>query len=295
MCVCVFWLWLQVSIARAAPLAVSAGSSHSASCACAQVDSSVPLCYDVLLYSARPPAKLSGEVYGLQDDVRVKCKFEISNSLVPGVSFDATLLIDDGAMSELTLPARKVIQLGLQPVGKLTKTKGSNNQRDLVYTLAPQVLVKGTFIRDGQSEEVEALLECKVHKTEYDAELAKGGAGTVAGSAPVAAAAAAAAAAPSPLSGQKRAAPAAAAAASPASKKQHMAAGNAATAVASPSTPPPATAALPPIKLSPVRHRGDLQREDRVVIGARGAFKLGFKVNVKDCCLELEEVELDED
>ena len=34
--------------------------------------------------------------------------------------------------------------------------------------------------------------------------------------------------------------------------------------------------------------------EDRVVIGARGAFKLGFKVNVKDCCLELQEVELEE-
>lgn len=215
--------------------------------------------------SARSPARLFGDVYGLQNDKRVKCLFEVSNPQ-SSVHFNATLLIDDGAMSELTLPARKIIQLGLMPAGLPTRAKGSGNHFSMVYTLVPQVLLKATFIRDGQPEEIQALLECKVYKDEFDAAMAaRAGSSTRGASA------------------------SAASAASPVSKKERPAA---------PFTPPragAASSALPPIKLSPIRHRADLKREDRVVIGANGAAKLGFKINVKDCCLELEEVELEQD
>lgn len=175
----------------------------------------------------RRPAKLRGEEYGQANDERVKTPFEIINPN-SGRHLTAIVLIDTGAMSEITLPARKVVQLGLQPVeGAERKTKGSNNLQSVVLTLTPQVWVKGVLTRDNKEEEVKALLTCQVHKAEYD------------------------------------------------ECKRDM-----------------ANDAAP---LSPVRHRGDAQRNERVVIGAKGLKELGFKVNVKDRCLEWEEVVLEED
>jgi len=218
------------------------------------------------------PATMSGEMYGFVEDVRVKCKFEISNPQ-SGVCFDAILLIDDGAMSEITLPARKVIQLGLEPYGKPLRTKGSNNVTDHVYTLVPQVMVKGIFTRDGQPEEVSAVLEVKVHKREYDAAVAE---------------------AASSASKKRARSPSQTGTPKGKQKTRREMQSSSSSSVPELSSSSFSSSSPPVIKLSPVRHRGDPAREDRVVIGARGAFKLGFKV-VKQCCLELEEVELEED
>jgi predicted aspartyl protease len=78
------------------------------------------------------------------------------------------LLVDPGANTELKLPARKVMQLGLTRLGAPARSRGSTN--DISYNLRFfPVLVTATFIRDGSEETVQGALEVKCDKTEYEA------------------------------------------------------------------------------------------------------------------------------
>eukprot|EP01031_Cornospumella_fuschlensis_P029514 gene29514-35622_t len=101
--------------------------------------------------------------------VRVEC--EVFND---DKYFFASAMCDIGATTaEITLPARKIIQLGLLPFGKPHRTKGSTNDTKESLRFKPAVEVKLKFSRDGEEiEERTGLLVVNCHKDEYDQELA---------------------------------------------------------------------------------------------------------------------------
>lgn len=214
----------------------------------------------------RPPAVLQGERYGLNNDERVKCTFSVSNPLNEHTC-DATVLLDDDgrAMSELTLPVRKAIQLGLEPQQK--GMKKSSNDADRTMTCIPQVFVEGQFIGEGVAEIVGAWLTAQVHEREYMDYI--------------------------------RAQPN-----KPADEKTTSISTSSTPSIPSTTnkrrkddSPPPSpkdSATKKPlrVKLSPVRLD---KRDDRVVIGASGQKKLGIKVSVPDGWAEIEALELEEE
>eukprot|EP01038_Epipyxis_sp_PR26KG_P018458 gene18458-26026_t len=126
----------------------------------------------------RPPAlpqrgeavPYTSNVYEVKDDrIRVEC--EILN-LENSFSFTALAMCDGGASSEITLPARKIIQLGLKPFGKSKSSRGlTNNDVKQTLTFAPSVSVKMQFIRQSENEVYEersALLVVCCHRDEYE-------------------------------------------------------------------------------------------------------------------------------
>jgi len=77
-------------------------------------------------------------------------------------SFIADVLVDPSANTELELPARKVMELQLVPVGRPVRTRG----HDIMH-FSP-VFVTASFDRDGVTETMEAYLDVKCDKNEYD-------------------------------------------------------------------------------------------------------------------------------
>lgn len=101
-------------------------------------------------------------------DLRVRARFMISHTVnMRRYSFNADVLVDSGANTELKLPARKVVQLGLLPVGRPVRTRGSTNGTAYMMHFSP-VLVTATFDRGGTTETIEAYLDVKCDKNEYD-------------------------------------------------------------------------------------------------------------------------------
>lgn len=101
-------------------------------------------------------------------DQRIRARFMISNIVnMHRYSFSADVLVDPGANTELKLPARKVMQLELLPVGRPVRTRGSTNDTTYIMHFSP-VLVTATFDRDGTAETIEAYLDVKCDKNEYD-------------------------------------------------------------------------------------------------------------------------------
>jgi hypothetical protein len=103
------------------------------------------------------------------DDERVRVECEFANG---DNCFFASVMCDTGAQGELTLPARKIVQLGLRPYATY-HVKGSTNDSRQSCRFEPAVKVTMRFMRDG--EEVEsrtALLVVSCHKNEYYSELA---------------------------------------------------------------------------------------------------------------------------
>jgi hypothetical protein len=108
-----------------------------------------------------------GTIYKIHDE-RIRAQFTISNYIHPHhYTMHAELLVDSGAMTELRLPARKVLQLGLRPLGRPVFSRGTTNHVCFVMIFSP-VLVKVTFNREGVEETVEAYLDVKCDKREYD-------------------------------------------------------------------------------------------------------------------------------
>lgn len=93
-------------------------------------------------------------------DKRIKSALIIVNEAAsPPREQSAVILCDGGAEGDcVTLPARKILQLGLTPVprasGGVFITKSSNNTRSTKLIFAPQVTVRIQFTRPN-SEQVE--------------------------------------------------------------------------------------------------------------------------------------------
>lgn len=125
---------------------------------------------------ARPrgvlPRVQGGGLYRINDE-RVRCKFTIKNHVSSSacLMMPAELTVDSGAQSELKLPGRKVVQLGLMPFGGPRRVRGSTNHFGEVLNFSG-VLVSATFDRDGSSETVEAYLTVRANKREYEEALA---------------------------------------------------------------------------------------------------------------------------
>jgi hypothetical protein len=95
-------------------------------------------------------------------DQRIRASFTISNVVnLCTCTLKAELLVDPGANTDVKLPARKVMQLGLRPFGRPTQPRGSTNATTYNMHFNP-VLVKAVFIRNGLSETIEAYLDVNV-------------------------------------------------------------------------------------------------------------------------------------
>lgn len=187
------------------------------------------------------------------DDDRVRVECEVANG---DKYFFASVMCDTGAQNELTLPARKIVQLGLRPYTTY-QAKGSTNDVKQSCLFEPTVKVTMRFRRDG--EEVEsrtALLVVSCHKKEYDSELAT----FVSSSSgkPVLNTRG------SVTAGSKR-------------KLSEV------TDTSSRVEP------LKAVKLSPVAHRPPHQPDQRVVLGTTGMRKFHVHANIDKSSLEIEE------
>jgi hypothetical protein len=87
------------------------------------------------------------------NDERIRSKFTISNVVPPHrYTSNAELLVDSGANTELKLPALKVLQLGLEPFGHPSRSRGSTSNICYNMSLKP-VHVKATFTRRKMRKE----------------------------------------------------------------------------------------------------------------------------------------------
>ena len=95
--------------------------------------------------------------------IRAECEISFGNK-----SFMADVMCDGGAQSELTLPGRKIVQLGLEPF-LTTISRGSTNDKRLSLKFKPvQVKLRFTRAIDGEVEERIAFLTVSCHKDEYE-------------------------------------------------------------------------------------------------------------------------------
>ena len=172
----------------------------------------------------------------------------------------AELLVDSGAQSELKLPARKVLQLGLQPFGAPSFIRGATNHTSMQMNFSP-VLVKAVFDRNGVQENVENNLAVRCDKTEYDDLVAAGAAPQVA-----------------PTGNQPQVL-------SPVQQQSN-------TFAATVPTTPTGSLPITEIRLSPARHRPLDRPEETAVIGIEGLKKLRLHLNCERQRLEIEEEEV---
>ena len=103
-------------------------------------------------------------------DKRVRVEIEVANQ---NKFFIADAMCNGGACSEITLPAKKIIELGLTPLrGKVT-SKGSKNDVKISLRFKPAVVVTLRFQRGpGEPfEERSENLTASCHEEEYQREL----------------------------------------------------------------------------------------------------------------------------
>ncbi|KAL7581174.1 hypothetical protein ACA910_005963 [Epithemia clementina (nom. ined.)] len=208
-----------------------------------------------------PRIQPDGQVYRIHDD-RIRAAFTIASRPTPGgrsYTMATELLVNSGAQSELKLPARKVVQLGLRQVGNPLRTTGSTNHSGMVLNFEP-VLVTASFDRNGVQEIVENYLAVRCDKKEYDDYVAANA--TVAGES----------------SQQGLSTP-----------LQGAAVATTTTATSTPTLTTTANVAIS-IQLSPAKHRPSPRQE--AVIGIDGLKKLRLHLNCELQQLEIEEEEV---
>ncbi len=190
------------------------------------------------------------------DDTRIRVECMVSNN---DMAFDMDVLYDGGAAKiELTLPPRKIIQLGLTPFGKPFISKGSTNDTAVTIKFEPPVKVTMKFLRDNEEFEVrERFLVASCHLKEYEAEKNKSSVCAHGDSSE-----------PRNLSGVKRKA-------SDMSDNSISRDSNNKEKIS--------------IKLSPVAHRPLSNKDQRVVLGQVGLSKFAVLANFEDQVLEIEE------
>lgn len=202
-----------------------------------------------------PISPHGGSLFEVGDSrIRVECSVSHDN-----LAFDAEALCDGGASNvELTLPPRKILQLGLSPFGKPAKSKGSTNDTAMIIRFCPPVLVSMKFVRDDEEFEVrEEYLTACCHLTEYNAEKQRSSTGAEGDSS-----------GHSTLSGVKRKA-------SDMSDSSVSRGCNSNEKVS--------------IKLSPVTHRPPNNQDQRVVLGQQGLARFRVLANFANRVLEIEE------
>jgi hypothetical protein len=187
------------------------------------------------------------------DRVRVECEVSYGDQ-----SFLASAMCDGGASkAELTLPPRKIIQLGLEPFGQ-SISKGSTNDTTVTIRFRPPVAVKMKFLRgEEELEERTEFLIVSCHKNEYEQELLNSSASNANTEITNTASAS--------LSGVKR-------------KASDL----------SESSGPKIGGKLV-VKLSPVAHRPPNRPNERVVLGQAGLKKFKVHANFAEHVLEIEE------
>lgn len=115
------------------------------------------------------PSTEIADVFEVSDE-RIRIDLEINHG---GISFFASALCDGGASNQLTLPARKIVQLGLQPFGDAKLARSSCNTTTRVLRFEP-VHVTLRFSRgEDLVEKREQYLVVSCHEDEYNAELEK--------------------------------------------------------------------------------------------------------------------------
>jgi predicted aspartyl protease len=181
-------------------------------------------------------------------DERIRVECEVLN-IESNQSFTANALCDGGANSEFSLPARKIVQLGLKPYGNVSFSKGSTNHIKSIIKFAPAVSVTLKFLREGEETVVErtALLVASCHKDEYDEEIIKNTTTTT-----------------TTVSNKRKSSEISDFSSSSVEK-------------------------VKVVKLSPVSHRPPSSPNDRVVLGQNGLAKLFVHANFTDRVLEIEE------
>jgi hypothetical protein len=164
-------------------------------------------------------------------------------------SFTANALCDSGAYSELSLPARKIVHLGLKPYGHALFIKGSTNQIKSIIQFAPAVSVTLKFLREGEETLVEriSLLVASCNKDEYEEEMRKNTTATA-----------------TTVSNKRKSSEISNSSSSSADKVKF-------------------------VKLSPVSHRPPSSPNDRVVLGQKGLHQLFVHANFSNSVLEIEE------
>jgi len=180
----------------------------------------------------------------------------------------AELLVDSGAETELKLPARKVLKLGLhRRHGPRSISRGSTNNTSEMLVFSP-VLVKATFTRDGVDETVEADLAVKCEKDDYERLESLVASGAAALSSPA-----------SSPGGDSYTTP-------PTGQEPNFADSEA--HAANNSNP------IRRIRVSPVRRRPNIAPLEQAVIGIQGLKKLGLHLNCELQQLEIEDEVLDD-
>jgi hypothetical protein len=107
-------------------------------------------------------------------DKRIKSTLIIVNETIsPPRELSAVVLCDGGAMGDkVTLPARKILQLGLTPApaasGGIVHTKSANNTLSTKLVFTPQVTVRIQFTRPGSTQIEERGLMTNVTCSEDD-------------------------------------------------------------------------------------------------------------------------------
>lgn len=210
------------------------------------------------------PRIQGGVLYRINDE-RIRCEFTLKNHLSSSqcLLMPTELMVDSGAQSELKLPGRKIVQLGLRRVGRPSRVRGSStNHESEVLNFAP-ILVSATFDRGGSSETVEAYLSVRSDKNEYEEALAHANRREQTDNI------------------QQR--PRLETSEEPPRQRRRT------ESTASPSSAPPR---ITEIRLSPVRHRPRDKPDEQAVIGMEGLKKLRLHINGELQQLEIEEEDL---
>mmetsp|Transcript_23951 Transcript_23951/g.28971 ORF Transcript_23951/g.28971 Transcript_23951/m.28971 type:complete len:332 (-) Transcript_23951:285-1280(-) len=212
-----------------------------------------------------------GGVYRVTDE-RVRCAFDIKSEISSTECriLPAELLIDSGARSELKLPGRKVVQLGLRQLGQSKKVRGSTNHSAEVINFT-SVTVSASFFRNGSEEKVEASLAVRADKAEYVAAKAEYDA----------------------ICAERVRAQKAAALRTTDENSQRFYTDPPCRKRKRPSlsSSPPPLENIKEIKLSPVQHRPAGRPDEQAVLGIEGMKKLGLHLNSEEQQLEIEEEE----
>ena len=208
-------------------------------------------------------------------DTRIKSYFEIVNTSVePNVILPVIAMSDGGSMGQLTLPARKIHQLGLKPMsgkeGKMNISGVVPGASSVKLVFSPHVVVKFYFKRSAESEvehrAVATFATC--HERDYLNYMATKDE------------------APTQIAADQELP------VTPAPPGE----GSSATAPSEPTTPPASAIGMVPLHLSPAYHRPIDKPEQQVALGQELLGKLAVHADFANSVLWVEEeVPIDEE
>jgi len=115
-----------------------------------------------------PRPVLPRTVYQLDKaESRLMATFTIANAANRQLSTSAVVLLDSGSTSELTLSARKAIQLGLTPIGTRTVATSAANERKNMLIFDPVHVIAKFEAAGADVIEVSDILSVYVYEDDY--------------------------------------------------------------------------------------------------------------------------------